>query len=116
MMTIEFWKSATENAIRAAAAAAIGVLGTDQLISAIGVNWAEIGGIALMAGIVSILASVAIPAPETRAAKRALQAEESKRATEAAQAAAKLKAKQDAVKKAAAKKPVSRTNRTTRKR
>lgn len=31
IMTIEFWKSAGETAIKAAAAAALGVIATDQL-------------------------------------------------------------------------------------
>lgn len=70
IMTADFWKSAGEAAIKAAAAAALGVIGTDQLVSAIGVDWGQVGGIALLAGIVSILTSVVVPTPEARAAKR----------------------------------------------
>jgi hypothetical protein len=71
IMTIAFWKSAGERAIKTAAQAAIAILGTDQLVSAIDVNWAEIGGVSLLAGILSILTSIVLPAAETKAAVRA---------------------------------------------
>lgn len=70
VLTIEFWKSAGEAALKAAAAAALGVIATDQLVSALGVDWGQVAGIALLAGIVSILTSIAVPTPEVRAAKR----------------------------------------------
>lgn len=70
VLTIEFWKSAGESALKATAAAALGVIATDQLISALGVDWGQVAGIALLAGIVSILTSIAVPTPEVRAAKR----------------------------------------------
>jgi hypothetical protein len=81
MMTSAFWKTAGETAIRVAAAAALGVIGTSEL-SALDVDWAQIGGIALLAGIVSLLTSISIPTPEVRAAKREaarLQAEKAKK-------------------------------------
>lgn len=71
IMTVAFWKSAGERAIKTAAQAAIAILGTDQFVSAMDVNWAEVGGIALLAGILSILTSIVIPAAETKAAVRA---------------------------------------------
>ena len=70
VMTIEFWKSSGEAAIKAAAAAALGVIGTDQLVSALGVDWSQVLGIALLAGIISILTSIVVPTPEVRAARR----------------------------------------------
>ena len=71
IMTVAFWKSAGERAIKTAAQAAIAILGTDQFVSAMDVNWVEVGGIALLAGILSILTSIVIPAAETKAAVRA---------------------------------------------
>lgn len=74
IMTANFWKTAGEAAIKAAAAAALGVLGADQLISAIGVDWAQVGGIALLAGIVSLLTSVVVPDAQVRATRREAKA------------------------------------------
>lgn len=68
IMTVAFWKSAGERAIKTAAQAAIALLGTDQFVSALDVNWTEIGGIALLAGVLSILTSIVVPAAETKAA------------------------------------------------
>lgn len=70
IMTAEFWKSSGEAAIKAAAAAALAVIGTDQLISAMSVDWAQVGGVAILAGIVSVLTSIVVPTPEVRAARR----------------------------------------------
>ena len=66
-----FWASATERAVKTVAQTALAVIGTDQLVSALSIDWAEIGGVALLAGILSILTSIAIPAAETKAAVRA---------------------------------------------
>lgn len=70
IMTVEFWKSAGEAAIKAAAAAALGVIGADQLISAMSIDWSAVGGVALLASIVSVLTSVVVPTPEVRTARR----------------------------------------------
>lgn len=70
IMTAEFWKSTGETAIKAAAAAALGVIGTDQLITAMSVDWTQVGGVALLAGIVSVLTAIVAPNPDIRAAKR----------------------------------------------
>lgn len=70
IMTVEFWKTSGEAAIKAAAAAALAVIGTDQFLSAMAVDWTQVGGIALLAGIVSILTSIVVPDAGTRAARR----------------------------------------------
>lgn len=66
-----FWASAIERAVKTLAQTAIAVIGTEQFISAVDVNWTEVGGIALLAGVLSILTSIALPAAETKAAVRA---------------------------------------------
>ena len=71
IMTVAFWKSAGERAIKTAAQAAIAIIGADQFVSAMDVNWAEVGGVALLAGILSVLTSIVVPAAETKAAVRA---------------------------------------------
>lgn len=65
-----FWASAGERAIKTVAQTALAILGTDQLISALEVNWVEVGGVALLAGILSLLTSIAIPGADTKAAIR----------------------------------------------
>lgn len=79
IMTVAFWKSAGERAIKTAAQAAIALLGTDQFVSALDVNWAEVGGIALLAGVLSILTSIVVPAAETKAAVVAEMAQKAKK-------------------------------------
>ena len=65
-----FWASAGERAIKTVAQTALALLGTSQLVSVIDVNWAEVGGVAVLAGILSLLTSVAIPATETKESVR----------------------------------------------
>lgn len=65
-----FWASAIERAVKTVAQTALAVIGTDQLVSALSIDWVEIGGVALLAGILSILTSIAIPAAETKTAVR----------------------------------------------
>jgi len=75
-----FWTSAGERAIKTFAQTALALLGTSQVISAIEVNWAEVGGVSLLAAILSILTSIALPAGETKLSVRA-EAEAMKKAT-----------------------------------
>lgn len=63
-----FWASAGERAIKTFAQAALAILGTDQLISALEIDWVEVGGVALLAAILSLLTSVAFPGADTKAA------------------------------------------------
>jgi hypothetical protein len=87
LTSIAFWHSAGERAIKTVAQTALALLGTSQLVSAVDVNWAEIGGVSVLAGILSLLTSIAIPAAETKQsvrleseAKAAAKAAESKKA------------------------------------
>lgn len=101
MLTIAFWKSAGETAIKAAAAAALGAIGSSELLTAVSIDWAQVGGIALLAGIVSILTSIVVPSPEVRAAKReAARLEAEAAAVAATKAAVRNSAAKKATKKA----------------
>lgn len=88
IMTADFWKSTLEVAIKAAAAAALGVIGTDQFLTAMNVDWATVGGVALLAAIVSVLTAIVVPNPDVRAATAAAKAEAEKKAAAAAKRAA----------------------------
>ena len=66
-----FWASAFERAVKTVAQSALALLGTSQFVSALEIDWVEVGGVALLAGILSVLTSVAIPGADTKAAVRA---------------------------------------------
>jgi hypothetical protein len=66
-----FWASAGERAIKTVAQTALALLGTSQLVSVVNVDWAEIGGVSVLAGILSLLTSIALPSAETKHAIRA---------------------------------------------
>jgi hypothetical protein len=68
-----FWASALEGSVRAAAAAALAVIGTDQLISALGIDWTQVVGVSLLAGVIALLTAVAIPDHEIREERRELK-------------------------------------------
>jgi hypothetical protein len=70
IMTKAFWASTGEAAIKAAAAAALGVIGTAEFLTVTGVDWATVGGVAVLAAIVSVLTAVVAPNPDIRAARR----------------------------------------------
>ncbi len=92
----QFWLSSLETAIRTAAAAALGVIGAEQFLTAFSVDWATVAGVALLAAIVSLLTSVAVPNPDIRAARAAA------RAQAVAEAEAQAKKEAAAAKRAAA--------------
>jgi hypothetical protein len=98
IMTSTFWTSTVEVAIKAAAAAALGVIGANELLSATGVDWAQVGGVAFLAAIVSVLTAIVAPNPDVRAARREARAE-AVRAAEAAEKKAAASAKRKATKK-----------------
>jgi hypothetical protein len=91
----QFWLSSLETAIRTAAAAALGVIGAEQFLTAFSIDWTTVAGVALLAAVVSILTSVAVPNPDIRAARAAQKAQaalEAEAAAKKAAAAAKRKA------------------------
>jgi hypothetical protein len=92
-----FWESAIERAVKTFAQTALALLGTSQVVSAIDVNWGEIGGVSILAAVLSVLTSIALPANETKAS---IRLEASQKA-----AAAAAPAKAPTKKPAAAKKP-----------
>lgn len=73
IMTAKFWSHAVETGIRSAAAAALAVIGTDQLISALTIDWSQVVGVAVLAAVISVLTSVVVPEPEIRTARREMR-------------------------------------------
>jgi hypothetical protein len=88
-----FWASALEGAVRAAAAAALAVIGTDQLISALGVDWTQVVGVAVLAGVIALLVAIAVPDHEIREERRELKAAAAKAAAKPTPGVKKTKAK-----------------------
>lgn len=62
IMTKEFWVAAGVRALRTVCQTAISVIGTTALIQ--DVNWIVVGSSALLAGILSVLTSIATGLPE----------------------------------------------------
>lgn len=62
MKSKEFWKAAAMRAIRTVAQTAIATIGTAAVMSE--VNWLVVGSASLLAGILSILTSIATGLPE----------------------------------------------------
>lgn len=62
MMTKEFWKAALIRAVRTIAQTAVATIGTTAAMQ--DVNWIMVGSTSLLAGILSILTSIATGLPE----------------------------------------------------
>lgn len=62
IMTKEFWVAAGIRALRTVCQTAISVIGTTALVQ--DVNWIVVGSSALLAGILSVLTSIATGLPE----------------------------------------------------
>ena len=56
--TTAFWKSTAERALKSAAQTALVVIGGDQLVNAISVDWLDVGGFALGGAALSVLTSL----------------------------------------------------------
>ena len=61
-MGVEFWKAAGIRALRTIAQTAVATIGTTAVIQ--DVNWVVVGSSALLAGILSVLTSIATGLPE----------------------------------------------------
>ena len=61
-MTKEFWKAAAIRAIRTVAQTAVATIGTSAVLQ--DVNWIMVGSASILAGILSILTSIATGLPE----------------------------------------------------
>lgn len=61
-MGIDFWKAAGIRALRTIAQTAVATIGTTAVIQ--DVNWVVVGSSALLAGILSVLTSIATGLPE----------------------------------------------------
>jgi len=94
-----FWASAGERAIKTVAQTALALLGTSQLISVVSIDWTEIAGVSVVAGVISLLTSIALPSAEVKQSIRL----ESEASAAAAAAAARKIAEAAAPKKAAKK-------------
>lgn len=62
MKNIEFWRAAAIRAIRTVAQTAVATIGTSALLEE--VNWIAVASTAVLAGILSILNSIATGLPE----------------------------------------------------
>ena len=61
-MTKEFWKAAAIRAIRTVAQTAVATIGTSAVLQ--DVNWIMVGSASVLAGILSVLTSIATGLPE----------------------------------------------------
>ena len=61
-MTAEFWKAAAIRAIRTVAQTAVATIGTSAVLQ--DVNWIMVGSASVLAGILSVLTSIATGLPE----------------------------------------------------
>lgn len=58
LLTSMFWGDAIERSIRAAGAAALGAIGTDQVIGIVDIAWPAVGSIAAGGAVVSLILSI----------------------------------------------------------
>ena len=62
MLTVEFWKAAGIRALRTVCQTAVATIGTSAVIQ--DVDWLLVGSTALLAGVLSVLTSIATGLPE----------------------------------------------------
>lgn len=62
MLTKEFWKAAAIRAIRTVAQTAVATIGTTMVMQ--DVDWIMVGSASLLAGVLSVLTSIATGLPE----------------------------------------------------
>jgi hypothetical protein len=71
MLNAVFWSKAAERAIKTVAQTAIASLTASGVLNVIQIDWVEIGGVSLLAGLLSILTSIAFPSQDLKEAKEA---------------------------------------------
>lgn len=64
MFTKQWWKAAGMRAIKTVAQTAIATIGTSVVLS--DVNWVAVGSASVLAGLLSLLTSVAMGVPEVK--------------------------------------------------
>lgn len=70
-MTVAFWTIVAERAIKTVAQSALAWITASGVLNAMELNWGELAGVSLLAGILSVLTSVAFPSQELKNAKAA---------------------------------------------
>lgn len=71
MLTAVFWGKVAERAIKTVAQTAIASITASGVLNAVELDWGQIGGVALLAGVLSVLTSLALPTQELKDAKEA---------------------------------------------
>jgi Kef-type K+ transport system membrane component KefB len=70
-MTTAFWSIVAERAIKTVAQTGLAAITASGVLNAMEIDWVAVGGVSLLAGILSVLTSVAIPSQELKNAKDA---------------------------------------------
>jgi hypothetical protein len=70
-MTTAFWSMVAERAIKTVAQTGLASITASGVLNAMEIDWVAVGGVSLLAGILSVLTSVAIPSNELKNAKDA---------------------------------------------
>ena len=70
-MTASFWGIVAERAIKTVAQTALAAITASGVLNAMSIDWVQVGGVSLLAGILSLLTSVALPSQELKNAKDA---------------------------------------------
>lgn len=66
IFTKEFWMYAGERAIKTVAQTVVATITATEVVGILNIDWMQIGGVALLAGLASVLTSIGIhPKPET---------------------------------------------------
>lgn len=69
--TKEWLAMAAERAIKTVAQTAVATIGAAQVLGLFAVDWTQVASVALLAGVMSVLTSVAVPSKELKEAAHA---------------------------------------------
>ena len=70
-MTTAFWSIVAERAIKTVAQTGLAAITASGILNAMEIDWAQVGGVSILAGVLSVLTSVALPSNELKNAKDA---------------------------------------------